>query len=720
MKVFYLKIILLSLLLFQCNNKENKSLPEKVVIDTYFKEEITDPYRYMENVSDTIILKWYKKQTELTKSKIDKISNRKKLIDLQKEIEKRDTNNISLLTITDNDKYFYLKKNKTTKLIQLIYKDGLKGEEQILLNPKEIKEKVTINYINPSWDGTNIAIGITKNDLEIGEIIVLDILKKKLYKETLKNCWPTALGGVRWLPDNSGFTYEYIPEINKSSQNYLLHIKTLLHKLGEKQKEDKIIFSKENNPEIKFGEEDFPEVSFKKGKSQYMFASVLGVNDYGDFYYAKNKAIHTKKIKWKKLFKAKDLVLNFYIEGDNIIYLTAKGAENFKICKTSLLQPKFENPEELVAEDLEFVITDFTLTKEGVYFVRTKNGVEAKLYLVKTNKQIVEIGIPKKSGYITVQSKGSGYSDLWVKTESWVFENKYYNYNYKKDEFIEQEYLSKPEYKELKNAIIKEIEVTSHDGVKVPLSIIYNKGTKLNGKNRVLIHVYGALGISLNPSVDNYLLNWINEGGVYAIAHIRGGGEKGNDWYKGGFKKTKPNSWKDLISCATYLIENKYTTSDKMAISSGSGGGVVIGRAITERPDLFAVALVRVGIFNTLRSEFAPNGKNLSKEFGTVKDSLEYKYLLEMDAYQHMNKGEKYPAIYLTGGINDSRVVVWQPAKFAAKMQSATTSNKPVLLSVDFEGGHGYNATSDKKIIETANILSFALWQTGHPEFQEQ
>ncbi len=714
MKVFYLKIVFVFLLI-QCKKEEKVLLPEKKITDTYFNQQVTDSYRYMENLSDTTVLNWYKKQTLLTNSKIQKISNRKKLIKLQEELEKKDSNSISLFKITNNNTYFYLK-NDNNK-IQLYYKKGLEGKAQLLLKPEDI-DNYTINYISPSWNGNKIAISITKNDLEIGKIIVLDVLKKERYKETLVNCWPSTLGGIRWLPDNSGFTYEFIPEINKSAKNYLLNTRTLLHKLGQNQSKDKVIFSKENNPEIAFKSEYFPEVSFKNENSKYMFSSVMGVIDYGDFYYAKINEIYAKKITWKPLFKIKDLVKDFYIDGDDIIFLTAKNAKNFKLCKTSLLNPNFKNPEILVAEDSLSVITDFTLTKQGIYFVKTKNGVKAKLFLLNKLNQITKIQLPKESGYITVSSKSSNYSDLWVKTEGWVFENKYYYYNYKSKEFIEQALLSKPENKILQHTIIEEKEIISYDGVKVPLSIIYKKGTKLDGCNRLFIHAYGSFGISLNPSVDNYLLNWINEGGIYAIAHVRGGGEKGNDWYQGGFKKTKPNSWKDLISCTEYLIKNKYTSPKRTVVSSGSGGGIVVGRAITERPDLFAVALVRVGIFNTLRSEFAPNGKNLSEEFGSVKDSLEYKYLYEMDAYQHLKKGVKYPAIYLTGGMNDSRVVVWQPAKFAAKMQQYTASNKPVFLSIDFKGGHGFDASIDKKNIEMANLLSFALWQTGHPDFQ--
>jgi prolyl oligopeptidase len=210
----------------------------------------------------------------------------------------------------------------------------------------------------------------------------------------------------------------------------------------------------------------------------------------------------------------------------------------------------------------------------------------------------------------------------------------------------------------------------------------------------------------------------VNKGGIFAVAHVRGGGEKGDNWYKGGFKSTKPNTWKDFIACTEYLIENKYTSPTKMVSYSGSAGGICVGRAMTERPDLYAACIVKVGEFNTLRSEFGASGKNNIKEFGTIKDSIDFRALLEMDSYYHIKKGTNYPAVYLTSGLNDTRVSTWQPAKFAARLLENTSSKKPILLSVDFESGHGFEADNDKKNEELNKIITFALWQTGHPDYQ--
>ncbi|QVY64616.1 prolyl oligopeptidase family serine peptidase [Polaribacter sp. Q13] len=693
--------------------------PINKTFDTIFGERVVDPYKYIENLEDTVALNWYKKQTVFSNQIISKITNRDEIIELQNKLQIGSSTNISNLEITSNDKYFYLKSNAVNSNKRLFYRNGFNNKEILLFDPKQIDNTNIINYIKPSWDGSKIVIGITKNDIEIGDLVVLNVVNKKVIESKIKNCWPSALGGIRWLPNNSGFTYEFIPEIDKKSKKYLHNIETMLHVLVGNSFKDKILLSKSNNPELGMEEQDFPEVNFKSNISKYMFASVSGASYYADYYYSNLNSILKSKIEWKKLYNKEDLVKRFYIDGNDIIFLTAKNAKNFKICKTSLLNPNFTEAELLVKEDTTAVITDFTLTKNGIFFVKTKNGVNAKLYQLNSKKEISKIKTPKKAGYINVSSKGSSYDNLWIEVRGWASQKEQYQFDYIKNKFVNHKLYSNAFYKGLlSDLIIEEVEVLSHDNVKVPLSIIYKKGTKLDGNNSVLLRGYGAFGVSMKPAVSNYLVHWINNGGIYAVSHVRGGGEKGNAWYKAGYKKTKPNSWKDFIASAEYLIDNKYTSAKKIVANSASGGGILVGNAIAERPDLFGVAVVTVGIFNTIRSEFAPNGKNLSREFGTVSDSLEFKYLLKMDAYNKIKKGINYPAVYLTAGLNDSRVAVWQPAKFAAKLQESTASNKPILLSVNFNGGHGFDATKETRNEELANILSFAFWQTGHPDFK--
>jgi prolyl oligopeptidase len=211
---------------------------------------------------------------------------------------------------------------------------------------------------------------------------------------------------------------------------------------------------------------------------------------------------------------------------------------------------------------------------------------------------------------------------------------------------------------------------------------------------------------------------WVQKGGIVVIAHVRGGGEKGEPWHEGGYKITKSNSWKDLISCAEYMIREKYTSKNKIAIWGASAGGITIGRAITERPDLFKVAIIDAGVVNATRMEFTPNGLNSAKEFGSLQNEAEFKALLEMDAYQQIRKGEKYPATLITSGINDPRVSPWMPAKFAAKLFAADKSENPLFLKIDYEGGHGSDIPVAQKYDNIADTFAFAFWQLGHPDYE--
>ena len=251
----------------------------------------------------------------------------------------------------------------------------------------------------------------------------------------------------------------------------------------------------------------------------------------------------------------------------------------------------------------------------------------------------------------------------------------------------------------------------------VPLSILYNKNTVLNGNNSCILTGYGCYGYSFSPYFSIMNLELINQGVALAVAHVRGGGEKGENWHLSGHKTTKPNTWKDFIACAEYLIKNGYTTKEKLAGTGTSAGGILIGRAITERPDLFAAAVCNVGDANALRAEYETDGPANSKEYGTVKDSIECLALIEMDALNHVQKGVKYPAVLCATGINDARVAPWQPGKFAGALQNATASGKPVLLRVDLNNGH-FTENRLVTFSDFADQFAFLLWQTLNPNFR--
>jgi len=241
---------------------------------------------------------------------------------------------------------------------------------------------------------------------------------------------------------------------------------------------------------------------------------------------------------------------------------------------------------------------------------------------------------------------------------------------------------------------------------------------KLDGSNPLILEAYSAYGVVDTPGYTPRQMAWYELGGVDAICHVRDGDIYGENWHLAGKQLTKPNTWKDAIACGEWLVKNGYTSSAKMALNGGSAGGITVGRAITERPDLFAVAVPEVGVLNAVRAETSANGVPNIPEFGTVKDEKQFAALLAMDAYHHVKDGVKYPATLLIHGINDPRVPPWMSLKMAARLQAANTSGKPIMLRIDYASGHGVGSTKTQRQEEYADMWSFMLWQFGDPRFQ--
>lgn len=353
---------------------------------------------------------------------------------------------------------------------------------------------------------------------------------------------------------------------------------------------------------------------------------------------------------------------------------------------------------------------------QGFYFTTLKNGISAKLYFY--NNKVNEIILPFSSGKITISNINENSNELILYCSGWTKKRKRFKYVFGENVFKDVDLNKNISLVNSDEIVVEEIEIKTHDGLDLPLTIIYKKRLKKNGKNKVYMTGYGSYGTSVKPFFSPYSLLWVEDGGILVYTHVRGGGEKGDAWHKGGFKETKPNTWKDFISSAEYLIKNKYTSSKYIGITGGSAGGILIGRAITERPDLFKAAIIDVGILNTLRFEFTPNGQNNVKEFGSIKIEKEFNALYEMDSYYHIQKGVNYPATLITTGINDSRVITWIPAKFAAKLKAYNSGENPIFLSVDFNGGHGGNDSTDSLHSSLADEFAFFYWQLGDKNYK--
>lgn len=321
-------------------------------------------------------------------------------------------------------------------------------------------------------------------------------------------------------------------------------------------------------------------------------------------------------------------------------------------------------------------------------------------------------------GYAEMFRSDPRLTGVLISMTSWVKGRRIYEYDSKTNDVKLTDLQPAGPYDNPKDLIAEEVRVPSYDGTMIPLSIVSKTNLPRDGSNPTIIVAYGAYGITQDPVFDPITFTPLQHGVILAFAHVRGGGEYGEDWHKAGYKLTKPNTWRDLIACAQHMIEKKYTSTPKLAIGGGSAGGITIGRAITERPDLFAAAAPSVGVLNPIRAEAYANGVVNVPEFGSVNTQEGFEDLYAMDSFHHVRDGVAYPAVLLTTGMNDPRVTPWMPAKMTARLRAASSSGKPILLRVDYGGGHGIGASKQQQEEEFTDIFAFFFWQFGMPGFQ--
>lgn len=713
-------VIIAILYVLPVKAQKNNLAPSKPVTENYFGTKIIDEYRNLEDLQNAGTINWMQSQTNYTNSILNQIPKKNYYVEKRLEFDRRQGYSISDFEITDNDKYFYLKKNGGEKIARLYYTEGFLGQEVLLYDPAMYKENngshsFVINYISPSSDGNKIAVSMSEKGKELSEIIILDVKTKYVHPEIITNSAPATFDGIKWIDDNSGFIYVEFSTTDPTSQNFYKNTRTVFYKIGTDPNKSVDVFSAKNNPDLHITEDQFPIILDFSADDQYYIGMLVDFQSYRKTFIIRKQDLLSGKKNWRLFSNSDDKAKSLTFQKDKIFFISGYNTSLNKLCKTSIINPDFKNGEVLIPEKKDEIIKSYTITKDGIYYTTTKNGVEAKLYLYK-NGQNHSIELPYPSGDINLRGKGENHSDIWITCSGWANDEQRFKYDLKTNSFKPENLTPITKYPEFQDIIVNEIIVKSRDGQEIPVSLLYNKNIKKDGKNMTLISSYGSYGISNNPYFSPTYLLWVQQGGVVAIAHVRGGGEKGEEWRLGGYKETKPNTWRDLIDCTEYLIKEKYTSQEKVAIWGSSAGGITVGRAMTERPDLFKVVIAEVGVMNPLRDEITPNGQ--PKEFGTVNDPKEFKSLLEMDAYQHIKKGEKYPATFITGGINDQRVIVWEPVKYAAKLMFNDASSNPQLLKIDFEGGHGNNVAVDQRYTNIDDIFTFAFWQLGHPDYR--
>ena len=698
--------------------------PVRVVTDDYDGTKIDDPYRYFESQTDPEVAQWFRGQADHAAAVLKSIPGRDSLLVRLREIDRATPYRIwGIQPRADGDLY-YFKQLAEESLPKFCHRSA-DGEERLLIDPARHDvaddQHASLTYCVPSPDGKYVAYGVAQGGSEETTIYVLDVANGKDLLEAIDRI-ETAYTEPQWLPDGSGFYYVRRRKLPPDAAVTEIYNETrvLFHRLGADPEQDPLILAKGSSPHVPLEKTDFPSLVLTPG-SRFAIAKIKhgDANDV-TLYAALADDLGTPRVKWKKICDADQQVTDFAVHGDVAYLLTARDAPRFKVVRTPLTAPDFAQAE-LVVPPSQVAVESLAAAADALY-VNLLDGPRGQVRRLPWDKATAPITIALPEGFTSagVTTARTDVPGAWLQLASWSRARRLQRYEPQTGKLEDAGLSAAGKFDAPPGFVSTEVLVASHDGVRVPLSVVHRENLVLDGSHPVVLMGYGAYGFSQHVRYNPLQLAWLERGGIIGIAHVRGGGEFGKDWHLAGQKATKPNTWKDFIACAEYLVKRKYTSPGKLAGQGGSAGGILIGRAITERPDLFAAALIEVGVLDALRMETTTNGVPNIQEFGSVKTKPGFDALLAMSSYHHVRDGQKYPAVLLTHGINDHRVEPWMSAKMTARLQAATASGKPVLLRIDYAAGHGasFGATKEQALTQLADQWSFLLCQMGDPAFQ--
>ncbi len=667
-------------------------------VDTYFEESLNDPYRWLEDDRSTETEAWVKAQNEVTFGYLEKIPYRNKL---KSRMEKL-WNYEKISAPFKEGKYTYYYKNNGLQNQSVVYRKDTKGKEEIFLDPNTFSKDGTTSLggLNFSKDGSLVAYAISEGGSDWRKVIVMKTANKEIIGDTIVDI---KFSGVSWYK-NEGFYYSSYdkPKGSELSAKTDQH-KLYFHKLNTAQKDDKVIFGLNEKRRYVGG--------YVTEDENYLIISGATSTSGNELYY-KDLSKNGPIINIVNNFDNDNNVLDNV--GTKFYISTNYNAPNKRIVTFDLAKPSQENWVDFIPET-ENVLSPST--GGGFIFAEYMKDAVSQIkqydYDGKLVREVELPGIGSAGGFGGKKEE----TTLYYSFTNYVTPGTIYSfdpktgsskvYNKPKVDFKSEDFES------------KQVFYTSKDGTKIPMIITYKKGTELNGKNPTMLYGYGGFNISLTPSFSIANAVWLENGGVYAVANLRGGGEYGKKWHNAGTQMQKQNVFDDFIAAAEYLIAEKYTSSDYLAISGRSNGGLLVGATMTQRPDLMKVALPGVGVLDMLRYHTFTAGAGWAYDYGTSEQSKEmFDYLKGYSPVHNVKAGTKYPATMVTTGDHDDRVVPAHSFKFAAELQAKQTGSNPTLIRIDVNAGHGAGKSVAATIQEFVDMQAFTLYNMGIKELK--
>lgn len=669
---------------------ETKKVDHK---DLYFGTSVSDPYRWLEDDRAEDTKDWVQRQVAFTKDYLNQIPFREAIRQELKEI----WNYEKISAPFKRGDYTYFYKNDGLQAQSVLYRTDKNGHTEVFLDPNKFSEKGTTSLSGVAFNkkGTLVAYSISEGGSDWNKIIIMDAVSKKILDEPIVS----KFSGASWLGDEGFFYSKYDQPKEGSLLSGLTDThKVYFHKLGTKAQDDQLII----------GGENFKRRYMSLGVSddeRYQILSAAVATNGNELYIKDTKNPNAGFIAIQKGY---DYNTDFVdSKGDTIYLTTDKNAPNTKLVKTSISNPTVW---EDVIPEAENVLT--VSTGGGYLFAKyMKDAVSYVRQLDYDGKLIREIALPGKGTASGFSGKNTE-KEIYYSFSNYVTPGTTYKYNV---ETGKSEVYNRPKVKfNPEDYVSEQVFFTSKDGTKIPMMISYKKGLKKDGKNPTILYSYGGFNISLTPSFSVVNAVWMDNGGIYAVPNIRGGGEYGKKWHDAGTKMQKKNVFEDFIAAGEYLQNNGYTSPEYMALSGRSNGGLLVGATMTMRPDLAKVAFPGVGVLDMLRYNKFTAGAGWAYDYGTAEDSKEmFEYLYSYSPVHQVKKGVCYPSTMIITSDHDDRVVPAHSFKFGAELQEKQSCQNPTLIRIETNAGHGAGRSTDQVIGENADLLSFALYEMG-------
>lgn len=683
-------------------------------VDTQFGLTLADPYRWMEQPASEELTAWMRAQGQYTARSLARIQGRDALHARIRELGEGTTLVTQVFPVAGRTFYFKLEAGDLARKLMVREADG---SERVLLAPSAGGDgagHVSIDNFRPSFDGRYVAVNLAERGGELTRLRVMETDSGRMLPDVIERVWGEF--NAEWLPDGSGFFYSQMDagRFNDPSQDKLQGMRAYLHRLGRPVSEDVALLGHDVGG-VPFELPEFPIIIPTPG-SRWVIGQGTGARPDIHVLVARLDDLVQGRARWTRLAAYEDEVEDVAVHGEDIFLLTRKGALNRRVLRVPAAKPVLASARVVVPEDQEVVLLEVATGADALYVREMRDG-QARMRRLAYDARAVAAELPLPvEGWIASLQADPRVPGVTLPIEGWTRPSRYYTYDPGKRAFQDTG-LASTSSADFSRIAVERVEVPSADGERVPLTLLHRQGLALDGTHPALIIGYGGYGYSLSPTFRPMFLAWLERGGVLAFAHVRGGGEKGPRWYLAGKGANKPKGIQDFIACAQHLTARGYTSAGRLAATGTSMGGVLVGRAMTERPDLFRSVALNVAALNTTRFHLGVNGANQRAELGTPDTPEGLRALVAMDAYLHVKPGVGYPAVIFNVGLNDGRVAPWHSAKMAARLQASTVSGRPVLLRVEEEAGHGVGSTQHQQYAQFADTWAFFLAQAGEAGF---